>query len=135
MKKETKETFVSLWLGNSESEEELENYTEFDYSCDDVTTSALIQDFDIDADEIDEDSFESVYLPESSGIISVLLRGCSYEEAVVKEFQRKIGDKLHSVYNSVILVYDYQYDRKIPASAGEKNQFQFMGCVKIHYNT
>ena len=126
-----KEMYVSLWLGNRKSEEDLENYVGFDYS-DDVTASEFSKDFDVNPDEIDEDFFESAYLPESSGIISILLMGCSYEKEVIGEFERKIGDKLPSAYNSVILVYDYQYTRKIPAHS-PKSHFEFIDYVKISY--
>ena len=47
------EGYVSLWIGKSESDEELLNYVETDYTEDgDCLPSQFLKDFNIDIDDI-----------------------------------------------------------------------------------
>ena len=56
-----KEGYVSLWIGNLESDEKLLEYVELVYTDDgEWLPSQFLQDFNIDIDDFNEDCIESV---------------------------------------------------------------------------
>lgn len=129
------EMFVSLWIGNTKSEEELKNYVKFVYTDNgECLSSIFAKEFGVSSDEIDEDYLECAYYTQQSDMISTLLRGCSYEDEVIYEFNTKFGDNLSLMYNSVILIYDYQHKKNNVMIANNRIRFKYIGCVKISYN-
>lgn len=125
------EMFVSLWVGNTESEEELKNYVKLVYSDDgEYLSSIFTKEFGVNPDEIDEDYLECAFYAQQYGELSILLRGCSYEDEVILEFNKKNKDKLNCKYNSVIILYNYKYKKRIVCS---NKHFKYIGCVKISY--
>lgn len=129
------EMFVSLWMGNTESEENLKDYVSLVYTDNgEYLSSIFVKEFRINPDEIDEDYLECAYYEQKFNTISTLLRGCSYEDEVVNEFKSRFGDNLNYMYNAVVLVYDYQY-KKRKMLISNNSKFKYIGCVKIEYNS
>ena len=79
-----KEGYVSLWIGNSKSDEELLEYVELVYTDDgDWLPSQFLQDFNIDIDDFDEDCIERVCREKEANLISELISGCSYGDIII----------------------------------------------------
>ncbi|MGX9706933.1 immunity protein 22 of polymorphic toxin system [Laceyella sediminis] len=120
-----KEGFVSLFIGNSDSYEELQKYVLVSYTEDgDAIPSKFEKDFGIEY--YDEDFREVEFYSQSSNDLRVLLEGFSYDEEIAPEFIDICGERLDQEVNSVILLYNFQYDRKVDKT----NQFKFLGTVQ-----
>ncbi|MGA8942187.1 MAG: immunity 22 family protein [Thermoactinomyces sp.] len=120
-----REGFVSLFIGNSNSYEELQKYVSGNCTEDgDTIPSQFEEDFGIDY--YDDDFREIEFYSESSDDLRILLEGFSYDEKIVSEFIDICGDRLDRKVNSVILLYDFQYIGNIDRAS----QFQFLGTVQ-----
>jgi hypothetical protein len=120
-----KEGFVSLFIGNSKSYKDLQNYILNSYTEDgDLLPSEFEKDFNIDY--YNEDFREVEFYDESSNDLRVLLEGFSYDEEIIPKFIELCGERLNQEANSVILLYGFQYNGKV----NEKNQFRFLGTVQ-----
>ncbi len=125
--------YVSLWAGCSESDEKLLDYISVDYSeedSDDYYYSQFMKDFGID--DFDEDCVERIFLDNETDSIKYLLSGCSYEDKVIPEFEKIICNFPDKKYNSVILVYDMNYDGNITVAENKYCRLRFVGTVKIN---
>lgn len=99
-----KQGWVSIWLGNINDEDSIEEYVDLTYDEDgESVPSQFFIDFNIDKDETDEDTD-----------ISELLDGCSYEEIVIPKIQKSIN--LKKSYNAVILIYNFEYKNEISST-------------------
>ncbi|AEH46518.1 immunity 22 family protein [Parageobacillus thermoglucosidasius] len=120
-----KEGFVSLFIGNSKSYKDLQNYILNSYTEDgDLLPSEFEKDFNIDY--YNEDFREVEFYDEPSNDLRVLLEGFSYDEEIIPKFIELCGERLNQEVNSVILLYNFQYDGHV----NEKNQFRFLGTVQ-----
>ncbi|WP_339193869.1 immunity 22 family protein [Aeribacillus sp. FSL W8-0870] len=120
-----KEGFVSLFIGNSKSYKDLQNYILNSYTEDgDLLSSEFEKDFNIDY--YNEDFREVEFYDEPSNDLRVLLEGFSYDEEIIPKFIELCGERLNQEANSVILLYNFQYNGNV----NEKNQFRFLGTVQ-----
>lgn len=120
-----KEGFVSLFIGNSKSYKDLQNYILNSYTEDgDLLPSEFEKDFNIDY--YNEDFREVEFYDEPSDDLRVLLEGFSYDEEIIPKFIELCGERLNQEVNSVILLYNFQYNGHV----NEKNQFRFLGTVQ-----
>ncbi|KOP70118.1 immunity 22 family protein [Priestia megaterium] len=118
--------YVSLWVCKFSSSEELENYLLVAYTEDgDAIPSQFEQDFKIDY--YDEDFSEAHYADEEIPKLSQLLEGCSYDDVVIPNFVEKYGEYLLNGFNSMILLYDFQYNKK---SDNEITGVKYLGSVR-----
>ena len=125
MKYMEKEGFVSLFIGNSKSYKDLQNYILNSYTEDgDLLPSEFEKDFNIDY--YNEDFREVEFYDEPSNDLRVLLEGFSYDEEILPKFIELCGERLNQEANSVILLYNFQYNGNV----NEKNQFRFLGTVQ-----
>ncbi|BBU37892.1 hypothetical protein APP_01840 [Aeribacillus pallidus] len=125
MKYMEKEGFVSLFIGNSKSYKDLQNYILNSYTEDgDLLPSEFEKDFNIDY--YNEDFREVEFYDEPSNDLRVLLEGFSYDEEIIPKFIELCGERLNQEANSVILLYNFQYNGNV----NEKNQFRFLGTVQ-----
>lgn len=125
MKYMEKEGFVSLFIGNSKSYKDLQNYILNSYTEDgDLLPSEFEKDFNIDY--YNEDFREVEFYDEPSNDLRVLLEGFSYDEEIIPKFIELCGERLNQEVNSVILLYNFQYNGHV----NEKNQFRFLGTVQ-----
>lgn len=103
-----KEGVVSLWTGNTNSNEFLNDYTEMNYTEDgDRDPSEFIKDFNMY--DIDEDFVEKERYEEASDNLEVLLSGCSYDDVVIPNIKKSVGKILKEKFNTIILVYNFEY--------------------------
>lgn len=124
-----KEGLVSIWIGKVKSEDFINKYVELDYSDDDeCKPSKFFKDFKIDIDDIDEDFIETAVYEIKSNKLNDLLDGCSYSDIVIKNICGLEGDELKENYNSVILIYNYEYINK-------KKKIKKLGYEMIYLNT
>jgi Immunity protein 22 len=110
-----KQGIVSIWLGNINTQSQLEEYVNLTYDEDgESVPSKFFVDFNIDMDDTDEDFIEKVVLEERSKNISVLLEGCSYEEIILPKIKKSVN--LDKMYNAVILIYNFEYENLVNSS-------------------
>ena len=98
---------VSLWLGDFSNLDELEKYTEIKYDEDgDSIPSVFEKEFKLGY--CDRDLFEKDWILDAQEDFRELLVDFSYDDQLIKQF---INIKLNSKYNTIILVYNYNYDK------------------------
>ncbi|MBC1425615.1 immunity 22 family protein [Listeria seeligeri] len=119
-----KKGIVSLWLGNFQNIQELEEFVNLSYDDDgESVPSRFFLEFNIDIDDIEEDFIEKAVLENTSNDIAALLKGCSYEEVIIPRILDKCNIKL--TYNTIILIYDFEYNGSIQVS----NDTEFITTV------
>ena len=126
-----KKGMVSLWIGDIESDEALEDYLEVGYNEDGtLKVPRFLRDYDIELDDYDEDFVERIYLEETVDELKKLIKGCSYEEMVEPLFSDMIGLNSIQEINAAILLYNFEYIGDIKFIEGEGRKFNFIGTVK-----
>lgn len=106
-----KEGYVSLWVGKFNSNIDFQNYLLISYTEDgDAIPSKFEKDFQIDY--YNEDFMEAEHFEGETKNLSKLLDGCSYDDVVIPNFIKMQGDSLTDNFNSIILLYDFQYAPK-----------------------
>ncbi|MEG0775839.1 MAG: immunity 22 family protein [Clostridium sp.] len=102
-----KDNYVSIWIGVSDSNNSLDNYTFNNYSLDgECEGSNFSNKFEIDF--VDDDLIEKSFFSLSSDL-GVVLDGFSYCEKIIEEINLK-NLRLDFSINSIILVYNYLYN-------------------------
>lgn len=121
--------YVSLWLGTSKSKKSLDKYIKIKYTRDgDFVPSIFARDFKIE--RYDDDFREAKFYDEKSNNIHELLDGFSYSDVVVEYFKNEIGEELAVPYNSVILLYNFNYDGMVEEIKNGTEYFKFIGVTK-----
>lgn len=99
---------VSLWLGYFSDFNELETYTEIKYNEDgDSIPSIFEKDFKLGY--YDRDLVEKDWIPDAEGEIEKLLVDFSYDNQLIQQYN---NIKLKSKYNTIILIYNYDYNKE-----------------------
>ncbi|WP_410983046.1 immunity 22 family protein [Bacillus cereus] len=125
-----KEGMVSLWLGNMESEDLLEDYFRIKYTEDgDSIPSPFIKDYHICMYDIDEDFIEIEFYLKQSEHLDALLAGCSYEEVVIPQMKRLTANILEVKYNTIIMIYNYEYSGEIINKNENRYEIKYIGAV------
>mgnify|MGYP003299382018 CR=1 FL=1 len=91
--------------------------------------SLFSNDFEIDLDEVDEDFIEGCTLSDKTDSIDELLEGFSYDYDIIPNFRNLIGEKTKSKYNTVIMVYNYEYDGDTEDVNGDNYSLEYFGTV------
>ncbi|ANN33086.1 hypothetical protein A9498_16840 [Bacillus thuringiensis serovar coreanensis] len=103
---------VSIWLGNMKTQDQLDVYIDVTYDEEgDAIPASFFVDFNIDMIDVNEDFIEKEVLEEASDDISMLLTGCSYDDKILSRINEVV--KLKKSYNSIILIYNFQYDNSV----------------------
>lgn len=119
--------YVSLWLGNCATYEELDDYLTGDYTSDDYGPSAFEKDFQIDW--FDEDFREAFCKDSPAQDFEKLLSGCSYEKSVIPEFIKHFQLDSKEEFKSVLLLYNFDYHGEIKVSTSEAVHLKYIGSV------
>ncbi|WP_438298535.1 immunity 22 family protein [Sporosarcina sp. FA15] len=99
---------VSLWLGRFSDFDELETYTEIKYNVDgDSIPSIFEKDFKLGY--YDRDLVEKDWITDAEDDIEKLLVDFSYDNQLIQQY---INIKLKSKYNTIILIYNYDYNKE-----------------------
>ncbi|WP_121616433.1 immunity 22 family protein [Virgibacillus halodenitrificans] len=112
---------VSLWLGCFQNFDEVEKYTEIKYDEDgDSIPSVFEREFNLGY--YDRDLIEKDWILDSEDDIKELLIDFSYDNQLIKQFNNV---NLKSKYNTIILLYNYNYDKDgKPVNAVEKHGYK-----------
>lgn len=121
-----KKNKVSLWLGKFSTSDEFSEYVEIDFSEDgDYIKSKFQEDFGIM--EYTSDLMEKDWLSGHCDDLESLLSGFSYDYQIIPEFQKIICKEKLINYNSILLLYDFEYEKGI-----SNNLMDYIGCVDVN---
>ncbi|MBS6599846.1 MAG: immunity 22 family protein [Clostridium sp.] len=121
-----KEGRVSLWLGNFNNEKTFREFMEIKYTDDgDSIPSKLKKQFKIDYYDIDFSEID--YMEERSNDLEVLLKGFSNDYEIIPKLNEKYNG---GIYNSIVLLYDFEYDSNEENYKHNNNTLDFIGCVE-----
>lgn len=124
-----KEGFVSLWVGNVNSSEELEKLLKITYTEDgDFIPSKFAQSFGIE--RYDDAVREAEFYDEGDNLLSRLLDGFSYDDVIIPKFLMFCSDILQKKYNVVVLLYNFKYEGNNKEITINKSVFEFFGSVE-----
>ena len=120
-----KEGKVSLWLGNFNNEKTFREFMEIKYTDDgDSIPSKFKKQFKIDYYDIDFSEID--YMEEKSNDLEVLLEGFSNDYEIIPKLKENYDGNM---YNSIVLLYDIEYDSNKINYKNENNILDFIGCV------
>ncbi|MFN2748289.1 MULTISPECIES: immunity 22 family protein [unclassified Bacillus (in: firmicutes)] len=126
-----RENYVSLWIGNIQTVDKLNEYVELPYDEEegDFLPSPFLRDFDIDIDDLDEDFIEKVVHVQNKELLRELICGCSYGDIILSRFEAIQGKQLPKNINSAILLYNFDYEGKRNEIVNNEYTFKFVGSV------
>lgn len=117
---------VSLWLGRFPSKEELDGYMDVEYDEDgNQLQSSFQRDFRII--KYDMDAIEVDWIENEVNDVQSLLMGSSGDDEIIPRFEIILENKEINNYNSIVLLYNYEYDSSILSS----ERLDYVGCVDI----
>lgn len=120
-----KEGKVSLWLGNFNDEKTFREFMDIKYTDDgNSIPSKFKKQFKIDYYDIDFSEID--YMKEKSNDLEVLLEGFSNDYEIIPKLNEKYSE---SIYNSIVLLYDFEYDCNGENYKYGDNKLDFIGCV------
>ncbi|MFE4813591.1 immunity 22 family protein [Peribacillus simplex] len=124
-----KEGFVSFWVGNINTSEELDNLLEISYTEDgDFVPSMFARSFGID--RYDDAVREADFYDEADNSLSRLLEGFSYDDDIITKFSSFCGAQLQIQYNFVILLYNFKYEGIKKKTTINNYNLEFLGAVE-----
>lgn len=113
---------VSLWLGIFELEKDFRNFVKKEYDEDGNSIPSSFQK-SYDIVRYDVDTAEMDWITESCTSLKQLLNGFSSDIQIISQVKDFIPEKNISKYNSIILLYNYEYNtngkRKVKTENGE----------------
>ncbi|MCI0765519.1 immunity 22 family protein [Bacillus sp. TL12] len=123
---------ASLWLGTTKSFYQLQEYVDMEYTEDgDNIDSKFGVNFGFGY--YDEDQIEMMFYEEPKMHIEEVLQDFSYSEIIIPRFKdlMKRVDVEDNI-NSVIVLYDFQYDAEKAKDTYKGLEFIFVGAVSYH---
>ncbi|MEH6980059.1 immunity 22 family protein [Bacillus pseudomycoides] len=88
-----------------------------------------MKDFHICMYDIDEDFIEKEFYLKRSDNLEALLTGCSYEEVVIPQMKRFASNTLEMKYNTIIMIYNYEYSGEITNKNENLYEMKYIGAV------
>ncbi|WP_313637003.1 immunity 22 family protein [Paenibacillus sp.] len=123
------EEFVSLWVGNIQTTEELNRLLAVSYSDEgDFVPSIFEKHFEIRRYE--DAVREAEYYDSASSDLHQLLEGFSYDDKIVPRFEKLVQVELPSDINAVVLLYNFKYTGAIVEATIQSNYLRFLGTVE-----
>ncbi|PFR40919.1 immunity 22 family protein [Bacillus cereus] len=117
---------MSLWIGNFRTKQSLKEYVEIKFDeVGDRTQSKFMRDFNLDFIDYNQDLLESTLIEDSTTSLTPLLSGSSYKTEILSQFVEHYGEELPEIYDSVIRLYDFEYD-------GDIDEVKFISGNLIH---
>ncbi|HDR7659162.1 MULTISPECIES: immunity 22 family protein [Bacillus] len=121
---------VSLWSGNCTSKMVLRKYVEIKYDNEgNRIPSRFMTDFQIDFIEYNQDLLECTYNEHVTSSLSELLQNASYSELIISELIDFYGENLEEQYNTVIRLYDFEYEELVEEAKLDSRNFKYIGSV------
>lgn len=124
-----KEGYVSLWLGNFAKQEQVEEILQIAYSDEgDFVPSIFAMYFNIT--RYDDAVREAEWYEKAVADLGQLLEGFSYDDEISPKFSALCGEELSESYNTVILLYNFQYVGDHRDVVIQENHLKYMGSVE-----
>ncbi|PEN42770.1 immunity 22 family protein [Bacillus wiedmannii] len=121
---------MSLWIGNFRTKQSLKEYVEIKFDeVGDRTQSKFMRDFNLDFIDYNQDLLESTLIDDSTTSLTTFLSGSSYETEILSQFVEHYGEELPEIYDSVIRLYDFEYDGDIDEVKFKSGNLIYMGSV------
>ncbi|RDW16451.1 hypothetical protein CWR48_16325 [Oceanobacillus arenosus] len=118
---------VSIWIGNFESKEELENYTNIEYTDDGDSISSIFE-RDFNLEYYDRDLVEKKWISPSTNNVKELLKGFSYSNQFFEQYDTS---NYKEESNVAILIYNMEYDANKTKIKYKNSELKFIGVA--HY--
>lgn len=123
------EGFVSLWVGNVQSSEEMDRLLTVSYSDEgDFIPSIFAKHFEVR--RYDDAVREAEYYEEASNDLNQLLEGFSYDDEITPKFNTLVQEELPNDINAVILLYNFKYTGEIVEATIQSNYLRYFGTVE-----
>ena len=112
------ENKVSIWIGNFDTKLELDEFITLKYDDEgEAIPSMFYHQYNIDIDDIDDYLIEKEVFETSFTNLFDMLKGASYDNIIVKNLEQK-GIKANiAPNNTLILIYNYQFDSNVPQTS------------------
>ncbi|EOP59968.1 immunity 22 family protein [Bacillus nitratireducens] len=121
---------MSLWIGNFRTKQSLKEYVEIKFDeVGDRIQSKFMRDFNLDFIDYNQDLLESTLIEDSTTSLTTLLSGSSYETEILSQFVEHYGEELPEIYDSVIRLYDFEYDGDIDEVKFKSGNLIYMGSA------
>ncbi|MGE7875272.1 immunity 22 family protein [Bacillus paramycoides] len=121
---------MSLWIGNFRTKQSLKEYVEINFDeVGDRIQSKFMRDFNLDFIDYNQDLLESTLIEDSTTSLTTLLSGSSYETEILSQFVEHYGEEFPEIYDSVIRLYDFEYDGDIDEVKFKSGNLVYMGSV------
>ncbi|HDR7613251.1 TPA: immunity 22 family protein [Bacillus mycoides] len=121
---------MSLWIGNFRTKQSLKEYVEIKFDeIGDRIQSKFMRDFNIDFIDYNQDLLESTLIENSTTSLTNLLNGSSYEAEILSQFVEHYAEELPETYDSIIRLYDFEYDGDIDEVKFKSGNLIYMGSV------
>lgn len=85
-------------------------------------------DFQIDFIEYNQDLLECTYNHVTSSL-SELLQNASYSQSIISELIEFYGENLEEQYNTIIRLYDFEYEELVEEAKLDGRSLKYMGSV------
>ncbi|ETT30262.1 MULTISPECIES: immunity 22 family protein [unclassified Paenibacillus] len=122
------EGFVSLWVGDVQSFEELDRLLNVSYSDEgDFIPSIFANHFEIR--RYDDAVREADYYEEANNNLNLLLEGFSYDNEIAPKFNALVEEELPRDINAVILLFNFKYTGEIAEATILTNYLRYLGSV------
>lgn len=124
-----REGFVSLWVGLVNSMEEMDKLLESSYTEDgELIPSIFARGFEIE--RYDDAVREAELYDEPNNSLGRLLEGFSYDDIILPKFIKIHNERLFKSFNTVILLYNFEYKGNKQELSIESSQLEFLGAVE-----
>lgn len=119
---------VSLWLGKLDSKEELNRLLKIEYDEDgDLIPSKFSTLFK--TGRYNDSTREASYEEFPSASLPELLKGFSYDSILIPQFSNCTLDREFTDYNTILLLYDFEYSQELQVFDEDNVYFEFVGVA------
>ena len=120
---------VSLWVGDAQSPDALDVYTDADYSNAGRHLSQFANDFG--TGWYDHDFMDAYVHANSTRSLVELLKGCSYDNVITPRFVELCGEWLPEAANAAVVLYNFRHGGGLGPSTGNTVRLRFMGSISV----
>ncbi|MFP9130289.1 immunity 22 family protein [Niallia sp. BSM11] len=121
---------MSLWIGNFKTKNNLKEYIEIKFDeVGDRIQSEFMNDFGMDFTSYNQDLLEISFRAVSTASLTTLLSGSSYESVILLQFVEHYGEVFSETYDSVIKLYDFEYEGNIEKVKFKDGNLTYLGSV------
>lgn len=121
--------FVSLWIGTTKSEKDLNDFLKITYNEDgDYVRPPFAKGFGIR--RFDDDFREAKYYEKSLNNLDEISTEFSYFNIIMPKFKQIINKDFLQHFNAVIFLYNFEYEGSEKHYSDGINSFNYIGTVE-----